>query len=461
MFYMNHLSCPIVVSALFCSNPAIGQVINEDMRLNVPEQVQRDIFGASVAISGDTVAVGAILDDDLGDASGSAYLFDLNTGEMTFKLLPSLGHFEMEFGNSIDIDGDVVAVGAAFTNLDNWGLNGYRRGAVFLFDRLSGEEIWVLTDEERQGQNGAYGVGSDISMSDGVIGVGALWDNDQGNDSGSGFVFDVDSGLSIQKVFPVDETEGCQFGETVAVSDGLIAIGATRDSVRGEWSGSVHVYDAMSGLLIQKISPEDGESRDFFGCSVALEDGLLVVGAFGDDDSAYHSGAVYIFDAYSGEQLDKIHADDADAHDIFGSCVAISDGIIAVGAPQDNDFGIRSGSAYLFRASTGKQIAKLLPSDGAPEDVFGRSIDIFEGRVVVSAVYDDSYGINSGSAYVFTAPQICEADLNGDGTLNYIDVSEFMEALMDGDRAADFTNDGRYNFFDVSDFISSYIAGCP
>lgn len=55
----------------------------------------------------------------------------------------------------------------------------------------------------------------------------------------------------------------------------------------------------------------------------------------------------------------------------------------------------------------------------------------------------------------------CVADLNGDGDLNFFDVSAFLTAFNSGDLSADFTGDGVLNFFDVSDFLSAFSAGCP
>ena len=55
----------------------------------------------------------------------------------------------------------------------------------------------------------------------------------------------------------------------------------------------------------------------------------------------------------------------------------------------------------------------------------------------------------------------CPADLNSDGTVNFFDVSAFLNAYNAMDPLADFTGDGSYDFFDVSAFLSNYNAGCP
>ena len=55
----------------------------------------------------------------------------------------------------------------------------------------------------------------------------------------------------------------------------------------------------------------------------------------------------------------------------------------------------------------------------------------------------------------------CPADLNGDGNLDFFDVSAFLTAYNAQDPAADFNGDGSFNFFDVSAFLSAFNAGCP
>lgn len=70
---------------------------------------------------------------------------------------------------------------------------------------------------------------------------------------------------------------------------------------------------------------------------------------------------------------------------------------------------------------------------------------------------------NSGSntVSVFTTAAACQADLNGDGVLNFFDVSAFLSAFAARDPAVDFTNDGVFDFFDVSAYLSMFSAGCP
>jgi len=111
---------------------------------------------------------------------------------------------------------------------------------------------------------------------------------------------------------------------------------------------------------VKKLTAKDGAYGDFFGISVAISDGTIVVGAHNDDDKGPNSGSAYVFeksdssDATTWTQAAKLTADDGAASDYFGVSVAISDGTIVVGAYLDDDKykGPNSGSAYVFDVKT-------------------------------------------------------------------------------------------------------------
>ena len=168
--------------------------------------------------------------------------------------------------------------------------------------------------------------------------------------------------------------------------------------------------DASIGTQLAKLTAKDGTWNDYFGYSVAVSDGIAVVGAYLDDDAGDNSGSAYVFemsdssDETSWTQVAKLTAADAFTGDYFGRSIAISDGTIVVGAYLDDDKGSGSGSAYVFEKSDSSdetswtQVAKLTADDGAVSDRFGYSVAISDGIAVVGAYYDISY---RGSAYIF------------------------------------------------------------
>jgi FG-GAP repeat protein len=436
----------IALSA-FAVLPAGGQVINEDLKFTATDAAESDLFGYSIAIDDGIIAVGAIQNDDNGNNSGSAYLFDASTGTELFKLLPKDGAMFDGFSVSIAIDNKIVAVGA-WPDDDN----GTDSGSVYLFDASTGAELFkLLPNDGRAGDR--FGIAIDID--DGVIAVGAYKDDDNDRDSGSAYLFNANTGEQIFKLLPIDGDVDDRFGISIAIDNGIVVIGADEDDDNGRGSGSAYLFDAITGTEITKLLPNDGAAGDRFGVSVTIDNGVVAVGAKSDGNN---SGSAYLFNANTGTQTTKLIPSDVVGGDEFGWSIAIDNNIIAVGTNSNES---NSGSAYLFDANTGAQITKLISSDAAAGDKFGVSIAIENGIVVVGSYKDDDNGSDSGSAYMFTVPTPCPADINSDGTLNFFDVSAFITALANNDPIADFTNDGRWNFFDVSAFLQAFAAGCP
>ena len=110
----------------------------------------------------------------------------------------------------------------------------------------------------------------------------------------------------------------------------------------------------QDGAFLAKINGTGGTGagvNDNFGHSVAVGSGRIVVGADGDDDNGLpSSGSAYIFDL-DGNFINKIngaHGTGAAASDFFGNAVTVGSGRIVVGAYGDDDNGSTSGSAYIF-----------------------------------------------------------------------------------------------------------------
>jgi len=152
------------------------------------------------------------------------------------------------------------------------------------------------------------------------------------------------------KITASDAVGGDGFGISVGAGSGRIVVGAFGDDDDGLRSGSAYIYD-LDGNQLAKITASDAAADDRFGYSVAVGSGRIVVGAFGvDGDNGALSGSAYIFDL-DGTQLAKITASDAAAGDFFGYSVAVGSGRIVVGAYQDDDNGSASGSAYIYSLS--------------------------------------------------------------------------------------------------------------
>jgi len=422
----------------------------------LPESDAGERFGFAVAISGDTAVVGAWGDDDNGSYSGSAYIFVRSVDSWTQqdKLTASDGTAYDYFGESVAISGETVVVGA-------WGDddNGSASGSAYVFVR-SGDS-WTQQDKLTAGDGAAYDYfGISVAISEDTIVIGARGDDDNGSVSGSAYVFvrSGDSWTQQDKLTASDGAADDYFGESVAISGDTIVVGACRDDDNGSASGSAYVFVRGGGSWTQqdKLTSSDGAASDYFGESVAICGNTAVVGAWGDDDNGSVSGSAYVFVRSGGSwtQQDKLTASDGAAGDYFGESVAISGNVVVVGARGDDDNGGASGSAYVFvRGGDGwTQQDKLTPSDGAAGDYFGKSVAVIEGTSVIGAPYTYVEGLDSGSANVyilFNIPPV--ADIGGpyiidEGIALTLDASGSYDPDHDIELFEwDLDNDGEYD----------------
>jgi len=165
-----------------------------------------------------------------------------------------------------------------------------------------------------------------------------------------------------------------------------------------------------------KLWATEGDPGDHFGHSVDISAGGAIVGAPGDGENGLDSGAVYLFPGggTSWTEQQKLLTADGSAGDQFGWAVAITDGCAIVGAPNDDDQGLSSGSVYVFESdgSTWTEAGKLLPSDGATQDYFGQSVAISGQSVVAGAPARRGCSVGFGSLRAGVLLEQCQRPLH-------------------------------------------------
>jgi hypothetical protein len=313
------------------------------------------------------------------------------------KLLASDGAAGDEFGKSVSISGNVALVGA-----ENDDDKGSKSGSAYVF-RWNGsswveEQKLLASDGSEEDEFGAS-----VSISGDVALVGAV---DEGSNSqeGSAYVYrwNGSSWVEEQKLLASDGAVGNVFGARVSISGNVALVGAAEDEQFPFGTGSAYVYrwNGSSWVEEQKLLASDGASRDRFGLAVSISGDVALVGAVTDDDKGSDSGSAYVFrwSDTSWVEEQKLLASDGAAGDEFGKSVSISGNVALVGTGDEE-----TGSAYVFRwnGSSWVEEQKLLASDGAAGDEFGRSVSISGNVALVGARNDDDKGTNSGSAYVF------------------------------------------------------------
>ena len=361
-----------------------------------------DWFGRGVSISGKYAIAGAIHDND---DRGAAYIFERSATDWVQQtkltaLSPAAGD---QFGSDVSISGDNAVVGA-----DRNDYNGSWSGAAYVFQRTNAG--WIQQDMlvPSDGNVGDR-FGNAVSISGNYLIIGAYWDDDNGFNSGSAYIFRKETaGWVLEAKLRASDGAGEDlFGRDVSIDGNYAVVGAVLDDNNGINRGSAYVFrrDGSNWIQQAKLVAEDGQAGDEFGGSVCIKGNYAVIGAIANDDAGEDAGAAYIFVRSGNDwvQQARLVPLDGAVGDHFGNSVSIDGNYAVVAAHLDDDMGTESGSAYIFKreGQSWAQQAKLTAPDGNSNDFFGQGVSIDSSYVIVGAPYDDDSGDNSGSAYIF------------------------------------------------------------
>lgn len=388
----------------------INSLIAQDAKLLANDGAAGDRFGTTVAMSGDTIVVGADYDDDNGTDSGAAYVFRNVAGVWVqeAKLLPNDGSAGAHFGQAVAIDGNTIAVGAYLD--DALGLAD--AGSAYVFVRngtMWTQESKLVADDA----SAADRLGLSVAIDGDTVLAGAYWADVQGSQDGAAYVF-VRMGTTWYQEAKLSADDGQSFddfGVRLAIDGDLAVVAAHVDDDNGADSGSVYAFGRNAGLWVPqgKIKPADGQAGDQFGFSVAIRGQTFIAGASGDDDQGTDAGAAYIFTRIGGmwTQESKLYASDAAAGDVFGTAVSLTDDMVIVGSYNDDTAaGANAGSVYLFKrnAGTWMENAIIRATDAQAGDILGVSVSLDSAEILLCAGAwgDDDKGSNAGAAYVFS-----------------------------------------------------------
>ena len=481
-----------------------------------------DFFGSAIAISGDTVVVGAPYEsssatgvsgdgsDNNAPSSGAAYVFVRNGRSWTQQAYLKASNAEPGdwFGASVSVSGDTILVGAPYESSSATGVNGDAgdnsagaSGAAYVFVRSGTNWTQQAYLKASNPESGDF-FGNSVSLSSNTVVVGAAYEsssatgvNGDGNDnsaaaSGAAYVF-VRSGTNWtqQAYLKASNTEtNDQFGLAVAISGDTVVVGAPNESssatgVNGNGSddsaaasGAAYVFARSGTNWTQQayLKASNAWQHNQFGSSVSASGGTLVVGSPGESSSATgvngnggdtsvgYSGAAYVFErsGTNWTQQAYLKASNTDYGDGFGSSVAISGDRVVVGSPSEasdatgvngdgnDNSAYYSGAAYLFvrNGTNWTQQAYLKAGNAEVWDEFGYAVAVSVDTVVVGAIAqsssatgvnvspctgNDNNAVNSGAAYVFDlndlgAPQIAIEQPVGNSLSNGSAQVEFL-----------------------------------
>lgn len=340
-------------------------------------------FGSSVAISGSLAVIGA---PGVSSNAGLVYVYDLATGALKKTLQANDAAANDHFGHSVAIRGGLVAVGAPY--------KAGVKGAVYLFQLSDGVQVGKI--QAGDGVAGdAFGLG--LAMEGNILAVGSPG---AGNEIGAAYFYDLSTQVQITKYTPANAIMGDSAGSTLAMHGGRAVLGTQNpDNAR------VYVYNVTGGNGYT-LAPTDPKPSSGFGCSVATDSNLILVGCSGPFAT---SGSVYVFDAYTGMQVRKIEPLDGTPGKQFGYSVATSHSALLTGCPFDSTQALNAGAAYLIRQVTlpmiySKAAARGDFAPGAAECNYGTLGDAF---------------INSSMKVAFTTTLSGAGSMNGTDTAGY------------------------------------------
>jgi hypothetical protein len=197
----------------------------------------------------------------------------------------------------------------------------------------------------------------------------------------------------------------------VTVDGNIIIVGARQDDTKGTNSGAVYVFgwNSTTWEEQQKLTASDGLAYDFFGCALALESDILIVGAYGDDTNGSQAGAAYVFNWNGSSWVERQKILAAGAVSRLGASVAVQGDNLVLGAPfQSNVNGDGAGSAYVFSWSGSSWVQQeyLVASNGTDYANFGDAVAIRGDTIVVGSpqpytIIDPKVYRGNGAAFLF------------------------------------------------------------
>ena len=396
-----------------------------------------------------------------GVMSGSVYAETLSSSVSALSL--SNGD---ELGNSVARSGDMLAIGAVAS--DRGGTN---RGAVYLvkdsdgdgdFSDATSNDVTII-DSNTAGISivNYHYFGWSVALDEDVLVVGVPTHtsskgkvyviSDGGDEWGSvqeGDVVKIQTGTAGLSLDAND-----RFGISVAINDGLLAVGTPYDDTGGTDRGAVYLIDDGADNSFSTLSASDvttlssstngiSISDDHrFGSAVAFDDDLLAIGASGCSGCGSVAGAVFLIDdgtddwgSVQSTDVTKIDSgtnglSPANA-DNFGFSVALGDDMLAVGALNDDTGGTNKGAVYLIKGGgddwgsvQSSDVVKLSESSDnislGNGDKFGSGVALDGGTLAVGVPYSDAGGENRGKVYMFD-PEfeviLDSSDFEKDGT---------------------------------------------
>lgn len=276
-------------------------------------------YSQAMDADGKYAIVSASNDSQNGASAGAVFVYDMSTHSTERTLRGGSGNL---FGISVGISGDNIAVGqrtGAFNNV----------GQVNLYNFKTGGRFATFTGSYRP--SGYYG--SSLAMHNNTLIVGDYEGGNSSPSNhkvGSVYIYDLSDNSEKHRLTLEASTTQDKFGGAVD-TDGTYAIVGARDESSSK--GAAYLYNVSTGALLHKFTDPDAENSDYFGWSVAVAGGKAYVGATRtNNDAGDNVGAVFVYDVTSGSLLERIQPDDGYNNGAFGSSIRVDGNNVLIGS---------------------------------------------------------------------------------------------------------------------------------
>lgn len=300
------------------------------------------------------------------------------------------------FGTALALTDQYLAVGMSASTTGSG-----PQHAVFIYSPNTGQLLRTLAVDQPDNDN--FNFGTSVAISGNLAVVGACYEHvsypggGTAYNSGAAYVFDLTTGAQLAKLVPQDP-HGNQFlASSVAIRGSNVLVGG--------W-GAAYLFNGLTGQQLAKFNPSSLTGQ--FGISVALNDDIALIGANSDESRGFFTGAAYVFDIDTYQELRKIVPADAvggslsTAGDNFGISVSLDGDRAIVGSPLHSSLTGNGGAAYVFDVTNGAQLAKLTPPLPLvyPEN-FGGAVAIQGNLALVGAQSDSRHGEFAGASFLY------------------------------------------------------------
>lgn len=338
-----------------------------------PSTVLSHGFGRAIASDGRLVAIGAPFESD---RAGAVYVYELVGGDFVSqgKVTVERGEDDDLFGWSVDIDGDVLVVGA------------YGERAAYVF--MPTEGVWTQTARlapDEDDSDYARSVATDGEL----VLVGDGGDDNRGSDAGAVHLYGHSGdGAFVHEgsLYATDASGDAQFGSSLALLDDVLLIGAYSDGALGDGLGAAYLFERSEDTWSErsKLVPSEPLNVKFFGYGAALSERHAVIGSINSPTNGHHNAGAGHVVSLSGARpaADETLTATVPAESAqFGTSVAAVGRTAVFGAPGER---AGKGAAYIFVEDVAgwRLVRRVVSADSSDGNRFASAV-AFVGDILL------------------------------------------------------------------------------